>query len=106
MTKHSLSNLENQEINAKIGESIYSFRLYPIKGLMYYDLAKDGEDVVCGLRVIPWTWLIPFQGEANIGNLRFESFQDDRNSYPWYEDFDEKFWIVEYSAEEYSEVKG
>lgn len=100
MTEYTISETEEQTLNIRLENEIFVLRLYAFRDLMYADVLRGEEYLICGRRVIEGEWLIPPYAASQYGNLRFESFAADRDEYVWYTGFNSKFRLVAYTAED------
>ena len=100
MTQLNLKIEESQTIRLSIGGIPYEIRLYQFRGLMYIDVKKRKEYVFAGKRVMSNQWLLPKYVTAGDGNIRFETFYSDAESYVWYEGFNTKFRLIAYGKDD------
>lgn len=100
-----LSKVDDQSTWIRVGGETYSLRLYEFRGMMYYDVKKNDEYIIAGNRVLPWSWMLPYEFIAQAGNFRFESGRNDRKEYPWYERFNDMFWLVYYTNDEIASLE-
>lgn len=105
MIEEWLLNEEEQNQTIPIGERVYSIRLYAFRSLMYIDIKRDDIDIITGKRVMTNAWLLPSYEAADNGNMRFETYSADKNSYVWWEDFNNKFRLCAYGADEITEME-
>ena len=105
MTERSLNISEEQERTVMIKNVGFRLRFFVFRQLMYVDIRKSGEYIVRAKRVMSNQWLIPGYHAEGIGNLRFETYDADRDDYVWYEDFNTKFRLVSYTSEEIEELE-
>lgn len=105
MTQRYLDKVEDQTAYYMLGRQSFSFRFYPFRGLMYMDIARGDVDIVNGKRVLPNRWLLPEYVAMEVGNLRFETYVADGDDYVWWEDFNTKFRLMDYTADEFAEVR-
>lgn len=104
MTQQMISVEEDQDVYVRLGTTSYLLHLYAFRGLMYYDLVVADETVISGQRVMSWLWLVPKYRAEGEGNFRFEVYKADGNDYVWWEDFNTKFRLCVYGADEMEEA--
>ena len=103
MQQVTLKNEEVQTLRLALGGVPYIFRFYPFRSLMYVDITKVKNVIVAGKRVMVGEWLVPPYMSNEDGNVRFEAWAPDRESYVWYEGFNTKFRFMVYGADELEE---
>lgn len=100
MRQVTLKKEESQTISVGLGGKTYTFRIYHFRTLMYIDIRRGKEYLVTGKRIMSNEWIIPSYKSNYDGNVRFETYTPDKDSYVWYEGFNTKFRFVVYTADE------
>lgn len=100
MTQRYIENVEDQTVSLSINGKAFGFHFFAFRGLMYVDISRQGEYLVRAKRIMPNRWLIPEYMTNSIGNIRFETYKADEEDYVWYEEFNTKFRLVSYRANE------
>ena len=101
-----VSNERESDFYFNIAPELFVCRVYEFNGLMYMDVSVDDERLVAGKRVVQNEWILPEYLGRRLGNFRFETSEADRDSYPNYEGFNEKFKLAVYSPVEFSDAVG
>lgn len=105
MTQRYIGNVEDQAVSLSINGKTFSFHFFAFRNLMYVDISRNGEYLVRAKRVMPNRWLIPEYSATGIGNIRFETYKADEEDYVWYDEFNTKFRLVSYRANEIEEME-
>ncbi|MBO6031934.1 MAG: hypothetical protein J6Q22_10875 [Prevotella sp.] len=100
MTQVMLKNEESQTVLLSIGGVAYEIHFYQFRTLTYIDVKKGKEYVLAGKRVLSNQWLIPRYVTAGSGNIRFETYSSDEDSYVWYEGFNTKYRLMAYGKKD------
>lgn len=100
MTQRYIEKEEDQTVSLSINGRTFTFHFFAFRGLMYVDISRQGNYLVRAKRIMPNRWLIPEYMTNSIGNIRFETYKADEEDYVWYEEFNTKFRLVSYRANE------
>lgn len=104
MYQIGLSVRKENDFFFSIQPTLYRFHMYEFRSVMYLDLLQDDEYIYAGKKVLINQWLIPPVVSVEGGNLRFEAYKADGDSYVWWEDLNKKFRLVGYDASEMKEL--
>ena len=92
-------------VSVMAGNRDYYIRFYDFRDLTYCDITYGDEIIVAGKRVMANQWLIPRYMTGEGGNVRFETYEADKDEYVHHTGFDTKFRLCAYSADEIAEME-
>ena len=97
MIQVTLKDEDYQTVSVSFGAIEYSITLYKFRSLVYFNVRRGREYVLAGKRCMTNQWMLPLYLTSGEGNLRFETYAADRESYVWPDGFNTKFRLMAYS---------